>query len=452
MLEPDTIVALSTPSGESAVALIRLSGPSCARLAEQLMDRSEALRPRYAYYASYHAIDGEVLDDCLFTYFVAGKSYTGDAMLEIAPHGNPLIVQKILTDLLARGCRSAQPGEFTRQAFLNGKLDLSQAEAVADLIHTRSERGLEVARRQLHGAVGRKISLLTEQLLAVQARLEAYIDFPEEDLPTEEEAGPAADLVDLIHQINEMVETRRYSALLHEGIRVLIVGKPNAGKSSLLNALTGTDRSIVSDLPGTTRDYVSDRLEINGWCLEILDTAGLREGGDDIEQIGMARTLELAESADLFLLVVDAAAPSPALPEALLSHMRADNTLVLENKSDLPAAVPHPACLPDCPHISTSFLDGSGLADVRQGVGSLIESGLSLPGADGIVVNARHADALEKAAACLETARKRLSEGEYAEFVAAELREAVHSLGEVVGKIDNERMLDSLFQQFCIGK
>lgn len=452
MSEPDTVVALSTPAGESAVALIRLSGPACVDLGMLTTGRTEALRPRHAYFAAYLDVSGQALDDCIFTHFAADKSYTGEAMLEIAPHGNPLIVQKILEDLLSRGCRTAEPGEFTRTAFLNGKLDLSQAEAVADLIHARSARGLEVARRQLHGSVGRKISAMTERLLSIQARLEAYIDFPEEDLPAEDEEGPTADLLALSREVRELIETQRYSALLHEGVRALIVGMPNAGKSSLINALTGMDRSIVSAQPGTTRDYVSDRVEIGGWCLEILDTAGLRDGGDAIEQIGMARTLELAESADLFLLVLDLAAPSPTLPDELLKQMRPDNTLVLENKTDLPEASADSSILPECSRVQTCLLDGTGLVDVRDGILSLINSGLSLPGKDGIVVNARHADALSKVLKALVAAREQLKDGEFAELVATELREAVYALGEVVGKIDNERMLDSLFKQFCIGK
>jgi tRNA modification GTPase len=193
-------------------------------------------------------------------------------------------------------------------------------------------------------------------------------------------------------------------------------------------------------------------VEIGGWCLEILDTAGLRDGGDAIEQIGMARTLELAESADLFLLVLDLAAPSPTLPDELLKQMRPDNTLVLENKTDLPEASADSPILPECSRVQTCLLDGTGLVDVRDGILSLINSGLSLPGKDGIVVNARHADALSKVLKALVAAREQLKDGEFAELVATELREAVYALGEVVGKIDNERMLDSLFKQFCIGK
>ena len=308
----DTIVALSTPVGESAIAVIRLSGPACSDLGEAVLQRVKPLKPRYAHYGSYVSIDGRLIDDCVLTLFEQGKSFTGEAMLEIAPHGNPLIVQKIMEDLYARGCRPAEPGEFTRTAFLNGKMDLSQAEAVSDLIRARSERSIEVAQRQLHGAVGRKMSELTDRLLAVMAHIEAYIDFPEEDLPSEDQAGPAQDLRRVIQQTRDLIETQHYTALLHEGIKTLIVGEPNVGKSSLINALTGSERAIVSDVPGTTRDFISSFLMLGPWRIEILDTAGLHEAGDAIEQIGIQHTIEQAETADFFLLVL--MRHSPPLP------------------------------------------------------------------------------------------------------------------------------------------
>jgi tRNA modification GTPase len=448
----DTIVALSTPAGESAIAVIRLSGPDCPELASHVMGRSRLLKPRHAHFGKYLDVNGLYLDDCVFTYFELGKSFTGESMLEIAPHGNPLIVQKILEDLYARGCRPAEPGEFTRTAFLNGKMDLSQAEAVSDLIRARSDRSIEVAQRQLHGSVGRKMSELTDRLLSVMAHLEAYIDFPEEDLPSEDQAGPASDLRKLIEEIVDLIETQHYSALLHDGIKTLIIGEPNVGKSSLINALTGSDRSIVSDIPGTTRDYISAFLMIGPWRIEILDTAGLHEAVDAIEQIGINHTIEQAETADFFLLVLDAASPAPTLPESLMQRMTAKNTIVVENKIDLPLATDHADFLSDITHARISLLDHAGLQEFRQVWTDSIESDLAQPNADGVVVNARHALALSEARDALDLAAQKMKSGELSELIAADLREAIDSVGKVVGKVDNERMLDSLFKQFCIGK
>lgn len=452
MPNAETIVALSTPAGESAIALIRLSGPACPKIGQSASGRAKPLRKRYAHFAAYHDLDGNVLDDCVMTEYAEGQSFTGEAMLEIAPHGNPLIVQKIMTDLLARGCRPAEPGEFTRTAFLNGRMDLSQAEAVSDLIRARSDRSLEAAQRQLHGSVGRKMSELTDRLLSVMARLEAYIDFPEEDLPSEDQAGPVQDLQRLVTEIEELIETQRYAALLHDGIKTLIVGEPNVGKSSLINALTGSERSIVSEMPGTTRDYISALLMIGPWRIELLDTAGLHEAADAIEKIGIDHTIEQSETADFFLLVLDATAPSPTLPDALVQRMRPDNTLVIVNKMDLPEAQDMSGFLPDFQHVPTALTKHRGLDTLRTRWLAAVDAGLKHPQQDGVVVNARHAASLSHAVEALELAAVKLSKDEPTELVAAELRDAIGYIGEVVGRVDNERMLDSLFKQFCIGK
>ncbi|MGC6424069.1 MAG: tRNA uridine-5-carboxymethylaminomethyl(34) synthesis GTPase MnmE [Lentimonas sp.] len=448
----DTIVALSTPVGESAIAVIRLSGPACPALAQTILQRSKPLKARHAHFGNYMNTNGMRLDDCVFTLFEEGKSFTGESMLEIAPHGNPLIVQKILEDLMARGCRPAEPGEFTRTGFLNGKMDLSQAEAISDLIRARSDRSIEVAQRQLHGSVGRKMSELTDCLLSVMAHLEAYIDFPEEDLPDENQEGPAKELRKLINEINELIETQHYTALLHEGVKTLIVGEPNVGKSSLINVLTGAERSIVSEIPGTTRDYVSAFVMLGPWRIEILDTAGLHEAGDAIEQLGINHTIEQAETADFFLLVLDVSSESPTLPDALLARMTAENTIVVENKTDLQFQRSHAGFLPDFKHVPLSLLERSGVDLLRSTWLRAIDASFSQTNTDGVVVNARHAAALSDARDALELASTKFSDLELTELVAADLRDAVEFIGRVVGKVDNERMLDSLFNQFCIGK
>ena len=449
----DTIVALSTPVGESALAVIRISGPQCPMLIKSLTGVDKGLKPRHAKLIKYNSINGLHLDDCVVTYYDNDRSFTGNPTLEITPHGNPLIVQNILEDLYARGCRAAEPGEFTRTAFLNGKLDLSQAEAIADLIRARSDRSIEIAQRQLHGSVGRKMSELTDNILSIMAQVEAYIDFPEEDLPGENVAGPSQELGIVIKQLNQLIQTQQYSSILHEGIKTLIVGEPNVGKSSLINVLTGSQRAIVSDTPGTTRDFIASFMMLGSYRIEILDTAGLHKASDEIEKLGIQNTLEQAETADFFLLVLDAAEPFPTLPEELLEHMSSSNTLVLENKMDLHKAQSLAAFLPDLTHCAVSLKTKKGLEDFKDQWLALIESGLSTPSSvEGIVVNARHAAALSKSVEALELAANKLRMGELPELIAADLRSAVESIGAVVGRVDNERMLDSLFKQFCIGK
>jgi len=448
----DTIVALSTPMGESAIALIRLSGPDCADLYQAISGKVRPPRARYAEYSKYIDDSGLQIDDCVFTFFEQGKSFTGEEMLEIAPHGNPLIIQKIIEDLMVRGCRPAEPGEFTKTAFLNGKMDLSQAEAVSDLIRARSDKSLEVAQRQLHGSIGRKMSELTERLLSVMASLEAYIDFPEEDLPTEDQAGPSQDLLKLINELEGLIETQHYNALLHEGVKTLIIGEPNVGKSSLINALTGSQRSIVSDLPGTTRDYVSAYLMLGPWRIEILDTAGLHNAVDAIERIGISNTLEQSETADFFLLVLDSSKPSPTLPAGLLERMRPENTLIVNNKIDLEPTADSVDFLPTFDQQRVSLKTEEGFDELKAAWLNKINQNIGNSGIDGVVVNARHASALKEAVDALELALEKMRDDELSELIAADLRDAVDCIGKVVGKVDNERMLDSLFKQFCIGK
>ncbi len=448
----ETIAALSTPTGEAALAVIRLSGPDCERVGRDCFGSTWNAEPRRAALVEYKSLANKTLDKCLALYFQDGHSYTGEPMLELSLHGSPLVVQLVLEDLLARGCRLAEPGEFTKTAFLNGKLDLSQAEAVGDLIHARSERALHVAHRQLAGSIGKRMDAYTQRLLRVQAELEAYIDFPEEDLPEEDQSGPVSAIQVLSRDISQLIDTQHFSSLLHEGVQTVILGAPNAGKSSLLNWLAGQDRVIVSDTPGTTRDVVAERVVVGDYVLQLMDTAGLHTSEDALERLGMAKTLEWLDRADFLLVVVDSAAPSPTLPPEALAKIHADNALVIENKCDLPDSESKSNFLPDCRHVCLSLTTGEGCDQLRSQITEALSAGHHVPHEDELIVSTRHAAALSRAVEALETTLTRLNEGAPPELAASDLRLAVEAFGEVVGKIDNEAMLDQLFASFCIGK
>ena len=349
MSQADTIVALATPAGESAIGVVRLSGDACDSLSAEAFGFPSPT-PRTAHLATYRNLQGEALDQTVFIYYETGRSYTGQPSLEIFCHGNPLILRKVVDDLLKRGCRLAEPGEFTRMAYTSGKMELVQAEAVATLIRARSDKALEIANRHLRGDTGKRINLLRDRALELMAQLEAYVDFPHEDLPREDMKGVVGKLETLSDEVGKAAETGKYAHLLEAGVRTLVVGAPNAGKSSLMNALCGKPRAIVSEEAGTTRDYVGERLLLGSFEVELIDTAGMRSDPTGLERIGMDRTLELTESADFFLLTLDVTMPSPILPDDFLKHLESTNCIVVENKIDLAEAMGHEAFLPQIPH------------------------------------------------------------------------------------------------------
>lgn len=448
----DTIVSLATPAGTAALAVVRLSGADCARLAASIFGSPPP--PRVACHRHYRTADGGALDDVVTIYFPGPGSYTGEDSLEISPHGNPLIVERMLADLVARGCRLAEPGEFTRRAFLSGRLDLAQAEAVIDVIHAQSERALAVAQSQLQGALGKHLKNLSDELLYALARVEAYIDFPEEDLPVEDRAEVEGRLSNVLRGTQALIATRAYGEQLREGIRTVILGAPNVGKSSLLNRLLGRDRALVSDQPGTTRDYLEERIQLGPHSLRIIDTAGLNSAPAEVERQGIAHTLAWAAKADLVLLVIDAVAPSPALPPAVAARLAASNTVVVFNKVDLlaPGAASAAVAPSGLPVIWLSTATGEGLAALATEVTRLADGFCPDRDAEGLVVNARHADALARAARGLERALDHSHQAGPTELLASDLRSTLEALGEIAGKFDNEAMLDRLFSTFCIGK
>lgn len=447
----DTIAALGTPAGTAALAVIRISGPDTVRLAGDLLGSPPP--PRRPRLGRYRDRQGADLDQALFTLFPGPRSYTGEDLLELSIHGNPFIAQRVLEDLCARGCRPAAPGEFTQRAFLNGRMDLSQAEAVMDVIHARGERALEAAQKLLSGALGRHLRPLTDGLLGALARIEAAIDFPDEDLPAEDRGAVRSAVEAALEGAGRLLATQRYGELLRDGIKTVIVGETNAGKSSILNRLVGRERAIVSPEPGTTRDYLEERILLGPHYLRLIDTAGLNPAPGAVERLGIEKARERIAEADLIVLVLDASRPAPALDPALRGRVSPDKALAVLNKSDLLAGGRPSAAAPaGLPSLPVSALSGEGCEALRAALVRLAD-GLQ-PGTeeDAVAINARHAQALAETRACLEAALAKLDGNEPSELLASDLRGALDALGRIAGRIDNEAMLDRLFAEFCIGK
>jgi tRNA modification GTPase len=448
----ETIVAAATPAGRSALAIVRVDGPLAASIATAALGRKSPPAEKTSTLGIWRDQTGAPIDQVVAVLWSAGRSFTGNDSLEITCHGNPLLVRRITEDCLARGGRLAEPGEFTRRSYLAGRIDLTQAEAVADLIHASSERALASARRMLAGELGRHVARWSDRTLQVLAELEAHIDFPEEDLPPEDPRGPAARLAGIASELSAYARTAKHDGALRAGLRVAVVGAPNAGKSSLLNALTGAERAIVSPEAGTTRDYLEAPVAGLPLAVTAIDTAGLRDGGSAVENLGMTRALEQARGAHLLLLVVDASAEPPALPAELVALLDPARTLVVANKADLPA---HPAqkdFLPQLTKLSACLLDGRDAEKLRAKLGDFLIAQEIAPGAEELVVSVRHAEAMARAAVALTEAVGHLKAPIQTELAAAQARAALDALGEIVGRIDNERMLDKLFASFCIGK
>lgn len=442
---PDTIAAVCTPFGEGAVALLRLSGPEAVAIAGRLFRSKRPvaeLPPRFQQFGTI--VDGDrVLDEVLLTVFRAPASYTGEELVEIACHGGILVTRRLLTLLLEQGARAAGPGEFTQRAFLNGKMDLTQAEAVMDLIRAQTDLGLRAATEQLEGRLGRRIRELRETLVEILAHVEAYIDFPEEEITPDTGAALQARLEGIDDALALLLRTADQGKILREGVRTVLYGAPNVGKSSLLNRLLGFERAIVSATPGTTRDTIEEVINLRGIPLRLIDTAGMRAAHDAVEREGIARTLQHLERADLVLHIVDASQPcaEPLDPTRLL----------VLNKSDLGE---HPSWK-DVPGVRVSCLESAGpqsIEPLAEAIAGRILGGGIAGGDVSIAINARHQACLQSAARYVQAARAALKEGVSPEFIALELHSALDAVGDVVGRVDTEDLLGKIFSTFCVGK
>ncbi|MBK1828386.1 tRNA uridine-5-carboxymethylaminomethyl(34) synthesis GTPase MnmE [Haloferula rosea] len=446
MMGGDTIAALATAGGTGAVALIRVSGPDAAAVVSAACGSSPEWPDRKAVLRTIRDAEGGVIDQVLVTFFHGPRSYTGEPVAEVATHGGRFVTSQVLRRLLDCGARSAGPGEFTERAFFNGKLDLTQAEAVMDLISAQSHLALRAAHEQLEGRLGQRTEGLREELIGVVAQLEAWIDFPEEDIDPATGEALLARMASVTEGIRSLLSTADQGRVLREGLRTVICGLPNAGKSSLLNALLGEDRAIVSDAAGTTRDTIEEMLVVEGIPLRVVDTAGLRVAEGEIEEEGIRRTRKEAGRADLLIVVADASlSPDDALPGDLPDAPR---TIRVLNKVDLGI---HPQWN-DVEDLQVSCVDGAGLGELRGRIRELAEFGEADWGEHSVAINARHRDRLKRAEEALDRAADSLRAQADPEIVALDLRESLDLLGEIAGRVDTEEILGSIFSQFCIGK
>jgi len=449
-MHDDPIAAIATPPGTGALATLRLSGSGSLALATKVLGpRLAASSPRNLVRVIACDAEGREIDDGLAAWFAAPASFTGEESVEFTGHGGMLVARLVLDAFFAAGARPAGPGEFSQRAFLNGRLDLTAAEAVMDLIHAHTELGLRAARSQMGGALREESDSLRGHLIETLAHIEAWIDFPEEDISPDTGAALAARVRDAIARTDFLLSTAERGRILRDGLRLVIAGEPNAGKSSLLNLLLGFDRAIVSEQPGTTRDTVEELVNLGGVPVRLIDTAGLRDAADVLEQSGIHRTRQAMERADLVLELADATLPPEKihrvpLPDGLPHHL-----LVL-NKADLGEHPDWKTTAPDAPRLSCATREGLDalVAAITRATATTPSSFEAHP----VAINQRHQHALTAARSALEAAAGLIASGAPPELTAEELRSALDHIGLITGRADIEEILDSLFSQFCIGK
>jgi tRNA modification GTPase len=441
----DTIVAIATPSGRGGLGVIRISGPDAARIAGALIGRSKPLKPRHATFARFADADQVVV-----TSFPAPRSYTGEEVAEISAHGSPVVLSAILRRAMEAGARLAEPGEFTLRAFLNGKLDLIQAEAVADLIDAVTPLQARAAFDQLEGTLTAAIGAIEKELFDVVARLEASLDFPDEGYHFVAPQAARESLARVIERIDSLLAQAERGRLIREGAQVAIVGAPNVGKSSLFNALLNANRAIVTAVPGTTRDLLTERADIGGLSLALIDTAGVRETADVVEQEGVSRARDTLRVADLILVVLDRSRPLSGDDLTLLDETTAQPRVIVVNKCDLPAAWDSRGLRPD-PVVPISVKTATGLDDLIAAIARVLSAEQSSRDRPA-VTNLRHAMLLQRARAALLQATDALEGSISEEFPLLDLQEAGHALQEITGRRTTDDLLEHIFRNFCIGK
>ncbi len=454
MTDQDTIVALATPPGRGGVGILRISGKHALTISQQLV--KQTLSPRHASYLDFYLDDDTVIDQGIVIYFKAPHSFTGEDVVELQGHGGPVVLDMLIKRIIALGARMARPGEFSERAFLNDKLDLAQAEAIADLINASSEQAVKSAVKSLQGEFSSRVHALVEQLIQLRLYVEAAIDFPEEEIDFLSDGKVKSDLEALLNAIEQLESEAQQGAILRDGMQVVLAGKPNAGKSSLLNQLAGKESAIVTDIPGTTRDVLREQVHIDGMPLHIIDTAGLREASDQVERIGIERAWKEIEQADRLLLVVDVSDPEyqKTIKETLSTLQQNISKLppatVLLNKADLIERKPELFEDDNLTSIYLSAKHQQGINLLKQHLKECI--GFHSVGDGVFMARRRHLEAIATALLHTTGALTQLIEFNAGELVAEELRQAQNALNEITGAFTADDLLGRIFSSFCIGK
>jgi len=445
----DTIAAIATPPGQGGVGIVRVSGSGVEEIATALLGRLPKVRQAELH--EFRDADNTLIDTGLVLYFAAPASFTGESILELQGHGGPVVMDLLLQRVLALGARPARPGEFSRRAFLNNKLDLVQAEAIADLIESDTAQAARAAMRSLQGAFSQRVHLLLEALTQLRIYIEAAIDFPDEEIDWLADARLQQMLQDLRQDLADIMARAHQGQLLRDGMTLVIAGRPNAGKSSLLNALAGSDAAIVTEIPGTTRDVLREHIQLDGMPLHVIDTAGLHESDDPVEQLGMQRARKAMESADRLLLLIDDQAGYTAADAAILDDLPAGvpHTLIF-NKIDLSGRTPGPVAMENSAGFALSVQTGAGMDALRAHLKQCVGFGEQTEG--DFSARRRHLDALQRVQQHLLAGQRQLEELQAGELLAEELRLAQQELGEITGEVSSDDLLGRIFSSFCIGK
>ena len=455
MYKADTIAAVATPPGEGGVAIVRLSGPDARHIGREiLVFKDVGWESHRLYYGKVRdPARGSLVDEVMFAFLQGPRSYSGEDTVEIHCHGGPFVVRQVLGLTLARGARHAEPGEFTKRAFLNGRLDLAQAEAVLDLIQSRTDKAVGVALGQMEGGLSQEVQALREQLVDTLVQVEAAIDFPEEEIELLQREELARNVVGIVERISLLINSYEWGRLIREGVRVCIVGRPNVGKSSLMNALLGVDRAIVTATPGTTRDFIEETVSLNGLPVVLWDTAGIRDRSEGVEQIGIDVTLKRLAESQGCMLVLDGSSPLTDEDMDVMARVHERRGLVVINKGDLQQRIDRSAvsgCLPDLRQVEVSALKNQGLDALKAALRDCFLDSAQEP--EIVVTNVRHKAALDRARTSLVEVHRAIDQGMPPDIVAVDLQEARDSLAEIIGTVTNDDILDRIFSQFCIGK